>query len=498
MLPVPIEYRAISHHIQPIADRIAEVDLSSHLFEVPKSVSVPKVTGGIRIARQLSPIDSIIYTAIAYEVSSLVEAQRIPEAHCQSCSYRVKPDHTGRFFAEDEGYNHFKAAIISALEDPGITHVVTLDLSDFYGQISHHRIQNNLEAAGVDSNLSKVVEHILGAFNSNQHSQGIPIGPAGSIILSEAALLDIDDFLARQRYRFCRYVDDFRLFFPSLLDAELALRKLIETLHRNHRLPINSSKTAIWSKEDFMGSQFVDEEELEQDKKAEKLNDLEDACFGNSMSSFEISPENENLAARQALQELFAKVEGDEPLPLGLAKFVIRRARAMRTDKIADRLLGNLKKFLPVLRDVVLYFDVVDRHGKKGLYGQLLAGLISNRELVSLPFVQEWCAYSLFKNDIYGQFEDYFQVVDTFDHQLKSRYLPLLAAKTREWTVIRELKEQVDGMDNASKRSIILSSCVLPKDEKHHWLGAYLGSSDIVISACAAYAKSNDTLQPTI
>lgn len=497
LLPIPFEYNAIRASLRQLSEKIEKIDLAEHPFEVPRKISVPKVRGGYRIASQLTPLDSIIYTSLAYSVSSSVENQRIPEERNQSCSYRVKSDASGRFFADDEGYSNYKTAIIEAIEDDNISHVLTLDLSDFYGQISHHRIQNNLEASGISNDESKVIEHTLGCFNSNQHSQGIPIGPSGSIILAEAAMIDVDDFLARGGYRFCRYVDDFRIFFQSKASADTALRKLTELLHNNHRLPINSNKTAIWSKRDFGEKEFIDEEKLERERKEEALKMLKDVCIGTSRPSFTASPSDENFAARNAVEDLFERVESEEPLPLGLARFVLRRARLLRTNKIIDRIIPNIKKFLPVLRDVVFYFDTIDKNGKNGKYHELIDSLHVRDITGSLPFAQEWCAYALFKNDLYDSLEDYLDILKGFESPIQNRFKPMIAAKVGAWGVVREFKEQIDGFNSASKRAIVLASCVLPDDEKKHWLGSHIKSNDPIISACAVYAKANKSLEAT-
>ena len=73
--------------------------------------------------------------------------------------------------------------------------------------------------------------------NMNQKaSQGLPVGPAASIILAEAVLTDVDRFIVQKGLSHTRYVDDFRVYGDSrnaLLDL---LREVALYLHTIHRL----------------------------------------------------------------------------------------------------------------------------------------------------------------------------------------------------------------------------------------------------------------------
>ena len=167
-----------------------------------------------------------------------------------ACAYRLKLAADGTFFRKETGWSDFHSASDEMSVAEGCTHVVCADISDFYNQISHHRIQGALAQAGIEENRTRVIERFLSNINAKHHSRGIPVGPAVSILLAEACLADVDNFL-RQQYRHTRYVDDFRTFCKSHADAVQALHDLSEFLHTAHRLSLQAGKTFILEREKF-------------------------------------------------------------------------------------------------------------------------------------------------------------------------------------------------------------------------------------------------------
>ncbi|WP_308984315.1 RNA-directed DNA polymerase [Thalassobacterium sedimentorum] len=462
-------------------------------MKVPLRISIPKVKGGFRIASILDPTDCVYYTALCYETSEKLEELRIPKSQSVSCSYRINTTNDGDFFHGNTGYKDFQRKTREHILSGQFSRVLTLDLSDFYSQISHHRIRNNLDTIAINTELTLAIENSLNDMASNHHSQGIPVGPSASIILSEAALIDIDQHLLNCGLVFCRYVDDFRIFFKDELSALSALRGLTEILFRNHRLPINTSKTGIWSIEDFSNRAFIDEEQLEEEKNTEIVDNFVSTLDASIADDFEITSVHAKAIERNVIGELFERVKSDDPLPLGLTKFVLRRSRALKTNKIIEGLLEYSIKFLPVLRDACLYFDVIDKDNKKGFYKEFLDSLKSNDAVWNLPYFQQWWLASTLKNPNISSFAEVREHLNQADNYSVERYEPLLAARYGQWHMIRDLKDQVDNSSDWRKRSIILATSTLSPDEKGHWLSRF-NQSDPLTVACAFYARNNSDI----
>ena len=197
----------------------------------------------------------------AYSVTRRSDRRfRRPEGERIACAYRLRVSPDGQLFGKETGWKEFHEASQKHAQSDGCTHVVCADIADFYNQVSHHRLQGSLEQAGVPANTSHLVERMLSNINAKHHSRGIPVGPAVSVLLAEAALADVDNFIAR-KYRHTRYVDDFRIFCGSEEHAIGALHDLCEYLHTAHRLSLQSNKIKILEVADFSKSELHDPEE---------------------------------------------------------------------------------------------------------------------------------------------------------------------------------------------------------------------------------------------
>lgn len=194
VFPISFEYRAFKSVWPGLLDALRKTDLAQHELGPAIRMMVPKHTTGYRCATQLDPIDSLLFSALVYEMSNLIEEFRLPAERNISCAYRldVKPD--GQFFRKDTGWLAYHEQSKTYSKESWCKYVISADISDFYNQISHHRIQNALASARVAENRS-LMERFLGNMNAVHHSRGIPVGPSGSILLAECALADVDNYL---------------------------------------------------------------------------------------------------------------------------------------------------------------------------------------------------------------------------------------------------------------------------------------------------------------
>ena len=214
IFPVPFEYESLAHGWLSLKPFLQELDLDTYQVRPDRRVLVVKPGGGFRAATQLDPIDHLIYTAAVYECATKIEAARIPVEQNIACSYRISPTAQGSFFQGDSGWDDFHKRSKQLAQTPEFSHVLVADIADFYNRLGHHRIQNALEMANVSLLRSQHIESFLSKLTARQ-SQGIPVGPFASILLAEACLIDVDNFLMRNGFIFTRYVDDFHIYCHS-------------------------------------------------------------------------------------------------------------------------------------------------------------------------------------------------------------------------------------------------------------------------------------------
>lgn len=497
ILPVPAEYEAVLKALDTVAGSLSAIDLNKHYFKVPRRVAVPKASGGFRVASQLSPDDAILFTALAHFIAPQIEQARISADELKSCSFRLDIKGNGQLFKPGFGYDDFNRATETHLKNTAIRFVLAVDLADFYNQISHHRIANNLEASGIATELFTTVENVVNSLASNHHSRGLPIGPAASIVFAEAAALDLDEFLKGKGVAFCRYVDDFRFFFRSEGEALSFLAEFTEVLFMNHRLATNTTKTKLWGK-DVFGGEVVDQEAWEEEKKQAHLMNLirsrSDSC--EPVTVEDLTATDVNKATRKAIDELFERAEKSEPLLVGLAKFVFQRGKALKSTMFADRLIKNLDHFAPVTGDVVDYVSAVDGTNKKGLLKAVYDWLRRDSIAAGCQYMKEWaghvsarCAPALF-----AKWDEFDSVAADFPTDVFNRHAPLVAARLMQRSFIRALKEKIDSQEDCAKRAIILASSVLADDEKQHWLSRFGNKNDAVFDACVNYARTHRNL----
>src|SRR5437588_8345364 len=98
----PFELAAIAKDWTAIKQKLLDLDIHAYAPQTPLVLLAPKPNGTFRAVHQLDPIDSIIYTALVYEVAAKIEQYRIPRDSQIVWSYRIKLSAKGSFFDPEE------------------------------------------------------------------------------------------------------------------------------------------------------------------------------------------------------------------------------------------------------------------------------------------------------------------------------------------------------------------------------------------------------------
>lgn len=67
LFPNPVEFDIISQEKNYVLNKLKEIDISSYNFKASRRFVIPKDELSYRIATQLNPIDSILFSAILHE-----------------------------------------------------------------------------------------------------------------------------------------------------------------------------------------------------------------------------------------------------------------------------------------------------------------------------------------------------------------------------------------------------------------------------------------------
>lgn len=124
-----------------------------------------------------------------------------------------------------------------------IQYVVVADVTGFYENVDLDRLYSDLNACGVEERYLKHLIRCLKRW-AEPRGKGIPQGFSASDILAKVYMHPVDQGLRDAGFQHLRYVDDFRIFCRSKLQAKLAIFKL-NSLLRNRGLNLQSAKTKI-------------------------------------------------------------------------------------------------------------------------------------------------------------------------------------------------------------------------------------------------------------
>ena len=171
IFPIPFEYEAIKHSWSNLKKKISEINIATYEGRPFRRMLIPKQNDNFRVAIQLDPVDTIVYTALAYEAAEAVEAFRIPIDRKVACSYRVEISASGDFFRKNNGWDDFHSKSQELANSDVYKVVLTADIADFYNQLGHHRVRNALELAGVDKDRAKNIENLLMNFTRGQSQE---------------------------------------------------------------------------------------------------------------------------------------------------------------------------------------------------------------------------------------------------------------------------------------------------------------------------------------
>jgi Reverse transcriptase (RNA-dependent DNA polymerase) len=495
--PLPFEYKAIRHCWDGIRDKLLAMNLEEYRPHSARRLPVPKPSGDFRIVAQLDPIDALLYAALVYETCSEVEASRIAEDRHVACSYRLHPAADGALFATKTGWPEFHAKSQSLAAAYTNGYVLLTDITDFYNQASHHRVENALELAGVPIARAKILETFLTALAA-KHSRGLPVGSTASNVLAEACLNDVDAFLLRRGVVHTRYVDDFRIYCETRNKAVWTLHELSDYLYTAHRMTLNSSKTRILTCNDFLARELLDPEEEEERGKLSHLQGLILEVFEVFAHYGEIGPEitveeligtkEGDKAIRDNIAELFRESLDLDSLNLGITRHLLRRAGSLRTNVIVRQVMENLTKLAPVLRDVAIYLKTTKSVSKK--YGKQLLRFLEEDAFGVLPFARLWGLEIIDVVDGIVTNDEAMRIAELLPQGLAVRSAALIARKAGFVDWVRERKETWANFGPWDRRAVILSSSALPRDERNAWLSVVEESGDMLDVAVAKHVRA--------
>ena len=249
LFPKILEIDALADKSHEFAELLEGKDLAIFTPGACRRFIVPKDELSYRQATQLDPQDAIILSAVIYQFGQGIEDRRLSNKVVYS--YRFNPDAVEGLYSSKSAWNDFwteahekTIPILFPLQKDKIGAVLYCDVADFYNQIYHHVVENQLTMSGFPNQATKWVIKLLESTTAGV-SRGVPVGPHGIHLIAEATMIPIDNTLTTLGLDFIRYADDIIVFCDSDSSAKTALASIASTLDQQQRLMLQRYKTKM-------------------------------------------------------------------------------------------------------------------------------------------------------------------------------------------------------------------------------------------------------------
>jgi Reverse transcriptase (RNA-dependent DNA polymerase) len=389
LFPKMIEIDCLYNIADKTIDQLKNIDLGNYQYGAMRRFIVPKEELSYRLATQLDPLDNIILTAIIHQYGDLIEKRRIPISTNSSnkiFSYRFEPQPDYRLYNPNiswlEFWNQCKKKISN------YKYAVYLDIADFYNQIYHHNIENQLQACCFPNQVKKWIENLLKQTTAKV-SRGIPVGPHSTHLLAEMSLIPIDNTLSDKGLDYCRYVDDIIVFCDDYTQARVIVYQMAESLDRQQKLVLQQQKTKIYNKEEFetyCESMLQDRpiNEFEEDI----LTVLRNSSNRNPYSCIslsDISIEEMKVFEQNRVEAVLSDYLNEKEPNFARLRWFLRRLSQVGVPSAVEFCIIRMDELTPAISDVCRYLISVINNDKDDwkVLGTRIFDLLDNNKIIS-------------------------------------------------------------------------------------------------------------------
>lgn len=493
LFPKPLELKAIFDMHDKILDKLKDVDLSNYNWKAARRFVIPKAELSYRIVTQLDPIDSIIFSAIIHQFGALIEAKRPNINEDKVFSYRFLPDTDGILFSNKTAWSDFWQSCLR--KSAQYKYIAYLDIADFYNQIYHHVIENQMVRCEFPNQITKSVIKLLESVTQTV-SRGVPIGPHAAHLLAEMSIIPIDDSLLLRKWDYCRYADDIVIFCNSEQEAKIIVYQMAEILDKQQRLILQRQKTKIYTSQEFqeISKQMLKDNPINQleEKITKVITKHTNGDLYARISVDVLTVEEKEVFSKDKIEALIAEYIKDIEPNYPRLRWFYRRLIQIGTTHAIEFSIKNMDKLIPAISDVCHYLiaaaDNFDKDWK--IIGDDVFNLLEHDLIKSNEFFQITLLNLFVNNTKLNHFNKLLALYKNSSENIKRKII-LSAFQMQADSWIRELKEDYPKFDVWNKRAMLMASSVLPAEEREHYLKFIkkrLDSADILESVLIDWA----------
>jgi retron-type reverse transcriptase len=469
LFPKILEIDAIHEMSNEFANLISGKDLLSFPAGSCRRFIVPKDEVSYRQATQLSPQDSIILSALIYQYGQGIENRRLPKT--KVFSYRFQPNKFG-LYASQTAWNDFWRTAHQESREFGA--ILYCDIADFYNQIYHHVVENQLIASGFPNQAIKWIISLLESTTAGV-SRGVPIGPHPVHLIAEAAMIPIDNSLSSNGVEFIRFADDIVVFCKTHAFARQALFSVASTLDKQQRLMLQRHKTKICKPKEFgdLCQEMIEDRPISSDE-GQILTIIRKYSGSNPYSRVSynaISEDDWRKISNKTIREIIQEYIDQPEIDYIRLRWFYRRLTQIGHPGAIDISLEKISSLGPCFANICTYLNFVQSMQKERWIqiGEALLTLLNSDEVKGNEYFR-LSILSLFTRNKYINHFSKIAGLYKSSEQFVRREILLAAKQNSAFDWLREHKESYQSMDPWQRTAYIYVSSGFPSDEKKYFL----------------------------
>ena len=456
-------------------------NLAEHLAEYePDNVNTLAAVGytGFRWATQIDPLWNAYYLALVIEMGDAIEKERIPVSENTVFSYRyITPKTDGSIFDDKVNWRAFMETSRELAKT--FPFVIICDIADFYARVYHHRVDNALKWLKTKQDIVKRIVELLGKF-SGDVSYGLPVGGPASRLLAELVLHNVDKLVRSEGVKFCRFVDDYRIFCATREEAYEHLILISEKLF-NEGLSLQKNKTRILTAKEFtdevnllLKSHQAAEENLSDEEKLMRLSIHFDPYSETRVDDYEkLKKEVSNLDIAGILTRELEKTRIDPTI----TKHALQALRVLSAESrttILSLLLKpeNLATLAPIFPRMMTVLRAIYKEldqPTQTLVDDTLINLVkTDSYIIKVELNLAYLLQVLRQSKSQAKESLFVKLFKIHPSPLVRREIILAMADWGHNQWISDLKKRFKGLSRWERRAYIVASYYLT-DEGQHW-----------------------------
>lgn len=473
LFPKVQEFEAVRNRADEFVSLVEGKPLTGFAPGAFRRFIVPKDEVSYRQATQLDPQDSILLSAAIYQFGAGIEARRLDKDHV--FSYRFSPVPDRGFYDNATAWNNFWTKSFTLSKSHPV--VLYCDIADFYNQVYHHEVENQLISSGFPNQAAKWTVSLIESTTAGV-SRGVPIGPHPIHLVAEATLIPIDDSLLSAGLNFIRYADDYIVFCDNMKEAKAALARIATVLDRPQRLMLQRHKTKFYGADEFqeLCKTMIEDRPISRDE-ADLLKIIKKYSGGNPYKTIffsQIAEEDWELISEKTLRRIIEEYISKTPTDFVRLRWFYRRLAQIGHPGAAEVSLDYLEELGPCFASICFYLASIQSIEPEdwAVIGERLLRLLNSDEVRNNEYFA-LLVLSLFSRN---QYVDHFPALArAFESSspFVRREILLAARANSAYGWLRQYKESFSSMDPWQKMAFIYCCSGLPSDEKKYFINRW-------------------------